>query len=295
MWDKLKDDVYLTASSLLQHFVSDQRSKLIYRGLGYHQHTLTPSIVRAKISRKLEAIYGGDSQTFKELTYLHWFVTACDDAGLQVAGDSNELRNFLKEPTGQNSQGRNVDLFKFPSLWPTDQDSVFRFLAQAQHHGVPTRLLDWTSFPLVACYFAVSQALNERAKQGDQADLSNWMVSIVELDCNAAGSFEDTFRIRKAPGSTSKNLAAQKGMFTFIKGFGLDSLDINNHELSRTYLKRHLLPLSEAKALMQHLERLGVTIATLFPGYDGAGKHATEAMMLDDLDQEIRNGIEPQG
>ncbi|PXX99690.1 FRG domain-containing protein [Halomonas sp. LBP4] len=298
MWDEIPQIEHHTASGLLQYFIAQQSANIIYRGLGHQAWTLSPSISRATGSRKLDAVYADDSRAFKEIAYLARFVNACDDAGLKVAGDSDQLREFLLEPRGPNSRGHVVDLFQYPSLWPSDGNAVFHFLAQAQHHGVPTRLLDWTTSPLVACYFTVSQAIHERRRlfsEKKYANLAEWRLAIIELDTMQAAPFNETFRIRHAPGSTSQNLAAQKGRFTFIKGFELDNLDLLNHRLSHTYLKRHLLPLSAAYNLMRQIEMLGVTTATLFPGHDGAAKHSIESMLLEDLDQEIRNSYAFKG
>ena len=58
-------------------------------------------------------------------------------------------------------------------------ESVWRQLIIGQHHGLPTRLLDWTYSPLIGLHFATS---GEDLTNMDQHDCVLWKIDIEELN-----------------------------------------------------------------------------------------------------------------
>ena len=93
-----------------------------------------------------------------------WIFRGMGDARWDL---DSSLTRVLKRSTWPHSDGRAAErsaigYFKQQARGelrdPPDNLNLWGWLALMQHYGAPTRLLDWTMSPFVACYFAYESA-----------------------------------------------------------------------------------------------------------------------------------------
>jgi hypothetical protein len=191
---------------------------------------------------------------------------------------------------------RNFIRYSRPHLDETRPHNDWELLIAAQHHGVPTRLLDWTYSPLIAAFFAT------RPAEGRDQDRAIWRLDwqrvhrhfnlpplALQIQDLAAVFGEEqahalsptklfssrgprAFACMIEPPSLDQRIAAQSATFTLCSTTSQSFDQFLSDQGLGDALAKYIIPADELARVRDQLDLVGIDERRLFPDLDGVAK-----------------------
>jgi len=187
---------------------------------------------------------------------------------------------------------RNFKKYSFRSdiLNNTDWD----WLAVAQHHGLPTRLLDWTYSPFAALHFSTAniesfhndgviwalryesliqylpQRLRHQLDSVGSNSFTTEMLSSVYDNLQELSDEQEDFVVPFEPPSLDSRIVNQYAIFTFMSN-ATSMLNEWLEDKPDLYF-RIIVPAELKWEIRDKLDQLNINERVLFPGYEGLSK-----------------------
>ena len=157
---------------------------------------------------------------------------------------------------------------------PTDE---WEWLTLAQHHGLPTRLLDWTRNPLIAAYFAVEKSHSKEESEQYSGNSAVYVFRTPKLisrgDLSSpnqvyqGGPFACSKAAKYAPAHIDNRIIVQSGVFT-IHPDPYDPFPFPPQNLNKI-----IIPNKIRRQWKKILHNYGINRVSLFPDLDNLANH----------------------
>jgi hypothetical protein len=185
---------------------------------------------------------------------------------------------------------------KYAGPESVSKDLIWNWLSVAQHHGLPTRLLDWTFSPYVALHFATANR-DKFDQDGviwcinyikirefmpkilqdeiEQEKSLGFTVEMLNKICPNLDEFEnlkhgnDDFVIFFEPPSLDQRIINQFALFSVLSNSTLN-LDTWLSQKKELYY-RIIIPAKLKWEIRDKLDQVNITERVMFPGLDGLG------------------------
>ncbi len=195
-----------------------RRDRWAFRGQANSEWGLVPSAFRpgTKLgygSSEFSRIATGNDlrgydQSQAEFYAVHQFLQLADRVGLSVPGD---CQLFRENADVSNVVGNRIGTHDWPPA------AVYEILATCQHHGVPTRLLDFSYSYRVASWFPANEIVNNFIDERKYERMAIWALDMDTLFYGMKHNWGSPFVKVTVPRASNSYLHAQEGFFLLCK------------------------------------------------------------------------------